>query len=151
LLSDAGLDVCISCNLEQYKTIPSDYYRLVDQYDAIGPIGGLLAAINHSPEEAWLMVACDLVNVNADTIATLIDAVDDEHDIITYQGADSKYLETTITIYKPSAFREVLDTVEMGLYSLQRVLSNCKVKTINPAEDSELKNVNSPEDLKKKP
>lgn len=149
LLSEAGLEVCISCNLEQYKTIPSDYYRLVDQYDAIGPIGGLLAAINHSPEEPWLMVACDLVNVTAETLSTLINAVDDQHDIITYQASNSKHLETTITIYQPSSFREVLDTIETGLYSLQRVLSSCKVKVINPADDSELKNINSPVDLKK--
>ena len=70
--------------------------------------------------------------------------------ITTYQASDSKHLETAITIYKPSSFREVIDTIDTGLYSLQRVLSKCKVKVINPSEDSELKNVNSPEDLKKK-
>lgn len=147
LLTEAGLDVCISCNVEQYRSLPQSYYKLVDQFDAIGPIGGLVAAINHSPEEPWLVVACDLVNVTKETINHLIEAADEEHDVITYQIDGSKHLETTITIYRPSAFRNVLDAVEMGLYSLQRVLQNAKVKTIAPGDASELKNVNEPEDL----
>lgn len=148
LLTEAGLEVCISCNVEQYKTLPSSYYKLVDQYDAIGPIGGLVAAINHSPEEAWLVVACDLVNITSETITQLMQATDEEHDVITYQLSESKHLETTVTIYQPSSYRAVLDAVDSGLFSLQRILSNCKVKTINPSTNEELKNVNSPEDLK---
>lgn len=147
MLTDAGLDVCVSCNLEQYRDLPESHYKLVDQYDGIGPIGGIVAAINHNPAEAWLVVACDLVNVKPETITKLIDSVDDQHDIITYEASDGKNLETTITIYQPSSFRSVLDAIDTGLYSLQRVLKDCKVKRIAPGDDAELKNVNSPEDL----
>ncbi len=147
LLTDTGLDVCVSCNLEQYKTLPKEHYKLVDQYDAIGPIGGLVAAINHRPEESWLIVACDLINLEPETISRLVSAVDTTYDIITYQKEGSKFLETTITIYQPPAFRNVLDAVESGLYSLQRVLKKSKVKTIAPSNPAELKNVNYPGDL----
>ncbi|MEQ8472763.1 MAG: molybdenum cofactor guanylyltransferase [Marinoscillum sp.] len=147
LLTSLGLDVCVSCNLEQYRSLPESHYKLVDQYDSIGPMGGLVAAINHNPEESWLVVACDLVNLTKNTITHLMKAADKEYDIITYQRSDSPHLETTITIYNPSSFRELLDAVETGIYGLQRVLQKCKVKTIRPDDDDELKNVNKPEDL----
>ena len=148
MLTDMGLEVCVSCNIEQYRDLPESHYKLVDQYDAIGPIGGLVSAINHRPEEPWLIVACDLVNVTKETLTRLIEAADDDHDIITYQPKGSDYLETTVTIYQPSSFRVVLDAIEMGLYGLQRVLKKCKVKTVAPNDNAELKNVNTPEDLK---
>lgn len=147
LLAEMGLDVCVSCNIEQYRSLPESHYKLVDQYNAIGPIGGLVAAINHRPQEPWLVVACDLVNVTRDTIQKLLDAMDDAHDIITYQKEGIDYPETTITIYQPTSFRKVLDQVEMGLYGLQRILDDCKVKKISPEDPAELKNVNTPEDL----
>lgn len=147
MLTSLGLDVCVSCNLEQYRSLPESHYKLVDQYDSIGPIGGLVAAINHNPEVPWLVVACDLVNLTPDSLTKLIEAIDQEHDIITYKRSDAEYLETTITIYRPSSFRKILDAVDKGLYGLQRVLKECNVKVITPDGDKELKNVNTPEDL----
>ena len=48
------------------------FEQVVDRYTDLGPAAGILSALEAHPDVAWLVLACDLPNVNDDTIATLL-------------------------------------------------------------------------------
>ncbi|MEM6642849.1 MAG: molybdenum cofactor guanylyltransferase [Bacteroidota bacterium] len=150
LVTELSLPCYLSVSLEQvpqFEEKPKDFQLLVDQEKGIGPIGGILSAINEDDQSSWLVVACDLVQAQSETLKYLIDSDSIKHDIITYQQHSKPFFETTCTIYQPSSFSTIRRQVSLREYSLQSVLRSLRVKTITPKSDNELKNVNRPEDL----
>ena len=51
----------------------SQFETIVDRYDDMGPIAGVLSAMDEYPDVAWLVVACDLPNLDDATISNLLD------------------------------------------------------------------------------
>ena len=45
------------------------FAQIIDNYSDIGPVAGVLSAMEEHPAVDWLVVACDLPNVSEDTIA----------------------------------------------------------------------------------
>lgn len=147
MIAAMGVDTYLSCTQEQAEVIPNDYQKIVDQYEAIGPIGGIASAIVRDESVSWLVVACDLINVNAGALRELMDRGNYSVDVVTYQKAQSEYYETTLTLYKPSSFPILLKAISVGRYSLQQTLKECKVLTLQPEDERVLFNANHPDDL----
>jgi molybdopterin-guanine dinucleotide biosynthesis protein A len=49
------------------------FAQIIDRYSHIGPVAGVLSAMDDYPAVDWLVVACDLPNVDQLTIRHLID------------------------------------------------------------------------------
>lgn len=147
LLQTLGLEVYLSCNQTQQDSISTEYRKIIDVYEGIGPMGGLASALDADPDSDWLVVACDLINVQAETIRRLLEPETSDIDVITYKDPKSGFYETTITLYKHSVQPLVRAALEEKRYSLQGVLKKGKVHVILPGDYTELKNVNKPEDL----
>ena len=49
-----------------------EWPQLVDRYEEIGPMAGILTALDEHPEAAWLIVACDLPFLNRETLRQLL-------------------------------------------------------------------------------
>jgi molybdopterin-guanine dinucleotide biosynthesis protein A len=65
--------VFVSLNANQHSNYPYIY----DAYHEMNsPLVGILSAFQHEPEQAWLVVACDMPFVTHETIQYLIDARD---------------------------------------------------------------------------
>ena len=45
--------------------------QLIDTYDAVGPVAGILSAHDAFPDAAWLVIACDLPLLDETTLRTL--------------------------------------------------------------------------------
>ena len=54
------------------------YEQIVDRYDDLGPVAGILSALHEYPEVDWLVVACDLPNIDERTITQLLQQRDGE-------------------------------------------------------------------------
>ena len=145
MLTAQGLPVYISCNERQAEVIPDAYNKLVDAYDQIGPIGGLATAIAEDAKSSWLVVACDLMGLKPEAVTGLISANAPEYDIITYQHPESRFYETTLTIYNPGAFIVLKRAIRKEVYSLQDILKKCATKAIEGSAGF-LVNVNTRED-----
>ena len=50
----------------------SRFAAIVDRYHAIGPIAGILSAMDEYPDADWLVIACDLPNIDRETLDYLI-------------------------------------------------------------------------------
>ncbi len=147
LLSGMGFPVFISCNKGQMKEIRPDFPIVVDQFDQLGPIGGIASAFKSDPGCNWLVVACDLIQLTQQAVTALMDSIDPEMDVITYRQEKAGFYETVLTCYQPSIAKAIFSQIANEAFSLQALLKKSKVKAIPPADHSFLKNANSPEDL----
>ena len=50
----------------------SRFDAIVDRYDDVGPIAGILSALEEYPDRDWLVVACDLPNIDDETLTFLV-------------------------------------------------------------------------------
>lgn len=145
LLTGTGLETCISCHADQQ--FPKGFSLIKDQFGPVGPIGGLASAHVRYPDTDWLVVACDLVALDAATLCELVAAYDFEADVTCFRLPGSPFYETTLAIYRPSALQRALECIHSGQFGLQTVLKGCRVKSVEPSCPQALKNVNTPKDM----
>ena len=55
------------------------YAQIVDRYDDMGPLAGILSAMEEHPDSDWLVVACDLPNITGETITHLLKNCSADH------------------------------------------------------------------------
>ncbi len=89
-LKKANLTVVVSINETQqegYQKIFPDTPLLVDHLPIDGPLDGLLSVHRNIPERDILLMACDLIDMQAETIQTLINTYQENptHDYYVYQ------------------------------------------------------------------
>ena len=147
IVRSCGLKSHISCNQTQAASLESEHPLIVDQYNCVGPIGGIASAFMEEPETSWLVIACDLLNLNKGAITSLVEAVDEASDVVTYQKKGSSFLEATLSIYRPTAAKHIHNAVNSGEYRLQKLLGKCEVKIIEVYDLGFLKNANRRSDL----
>jgi molybdopterin-guanine dinucleotide biosynthesis protein A len=147
LLQGLGMKTHLSCSSGQKMRMLDHYNIIEDLYENIGPIGGIASAIEADDHSDWLVIACDLVNLDKKTIQELITQDASGFDVITFGLPENQFLETTITLYKPSSFPTIRSMIENQQYKLQNVLKDSRVKVVIPSDPTRLKNVNSPKDL----
>jgi molybdopterin-guanine dinucleotide biosynthesis protein A len=85
-----------------------------DQFEGIGPAAGLLSAHLHSPDSAWLVVACDMPLLDTDTLRGLIAARTGSQTAIAWASPDGTGPEPLCAIYEPSTLAAFLEQVNEG-------------------------------------
>ncbi|MGI9248456.1 MAG: molybdenum cofactor guanylyltransferase, partial [Woeseiaceae bacterium] len=56
--------VFVSTRVEQRDEAErSQFEQIVDRYQDMGPVAGILSAMDEFPQVEWLVVACDLPNI----------------------------------------------------------------------------------------
>ncbi|MGC2235765.1 MAG: NTP transferase domain-containing protein, partial [Pyrinomonadaceae bacterium] len=71
LLATVCTDVHVSCRPDQVADLPAGLQPLPDRFLDLGPMGGILSAFQLDPNAAWLVVACDLPFLSAETVQHL--------------------------------------------------------------------------------
>ena len=56
--------------------VRAGFDQIADAYDDLGPIAGILSAFDKFPERDWLVLACDLPNIDDGTISYLLEQAD---------------------------------------------------------------------------
>ena len=79
------------------------YNQIYDLYNNIGPLAGILSAMHEHPEVDWLVVACDLMNLDDKTIDYLIENYHPNDNIIAYKSEYNGLPEPLCAIYSASA------------------------------------------------
>lgn len=142
-------DVFISCRVEQANCIDKKYKIITDEFENAGPLASIISAFHENQNCAWLVVACDLPLLDANTIDYLIQQRDQTVIATTFKSPYDNLPEPLITIWEP----EVLPLLEIALsgrkYSPQRVMMNAKIKVLHAPDANALLNVNTPEDKEK--
>lgn len=119
-----------------------------DAFEVCGPLNGLLSAHKCFPDKAWLVIAVDMPLVNSRTLRKLIESRDQNKLATAYECA--KLPEPLAAIWEPAALAKLQQNLEsdMIVYPRKFLIEN-EIKVVQPIEDSELANVNEPQDLKR--
>lgn len=147
LLKQFCEDVFISCRPEQADELDSKYKPLSDTFTDLGPYGAILSAFREQPDAAWVVVACDLPLLNADTLRQLTDNRNSFSIATTFESPHDSFPEPLITIWEPKSYPLLLSFLAQGYTCPRKVLRNSEITQLKPLDPDALMNVNTPEEL----
>ncbi|MCP3932106.1 MAG: NTP transferase domain-containing protein [Bacteroidetes bacterium] len=148
LLSEVCLGTCLSCREDQVKDLHLKSLALPDTFTGLGPYGAILSAFREFPNNAWLVVACDLPLIDKTTLQFLIKHRNPAKIATTFHNPATGFPEPLITIWEPKSYSVLLQYLAQGYSCPRKALINSDVQLLNAPNPEVLKNVNYPEELK---
>lgn len=133
------------CDDEERSRFP----QIVDRYADIGPLAGILSAMDEYPDVDWLVVACDLPNLDALTLEQLVAKQSRNRPFTAFRSSSDGLPEPLCAIYSKSARPIVRRFVDEGIVCPRKILIRSDTKLLNQPNPDALHNVNTPEDLDK--
>jgi len=146
LLAGICDDVFVSCRPDQADTLPAGLTPLPDQFLDLGPMGGILSAFRHDPNAAWVVVACDLPFLSADTLRYLAEHRHAGRVATAFQSPHNEFPEPLITIWEPRSYAVLLQFLALGYSCPRKALINSEIELLLPPAPQELRNVNTPQE-----
>ena len=138
--------VFLSCRSDQQAAINPRYPSLTDGKPGLGPAGGILTAFGHDPSSAWLVTACDLPLLDAETLQYLIRHRNPHSLATTFKSPHDGLPEPLVTIWEPASYPVLQRFAAQGITCPRKVLLNSKVTIIEPIYPDALRNANTPAD-----
>ena len=124
-----------------------------DLFQGCGPLAGFHAAMRHQPYALYLMLACDLPNLQERLLRSLVALVD---------GFDAAIPLTTdglahplCAVYRRTCLQSVEQALQRGSKKVIEIFldNTLKLRWVHPDEghfrDDDLANINTPEDLER--
>jgi molybdopterin-guanine dinucleotide biosynthesis protein A len=156
-LRDAGMGdglLLVANTQEEYAFL--ELPIVPDEIPGVGPSGGILTALLHSPYERVLVVACDMPRLNPallDYMAHLPDHADILIPRWTNHGGTTR-VETLHAIYSHRCIEPIRSRLSAGQLSVHGLLSGTSVRyfeeeelrVLDPDLDS-FQNINTPADV----
>ncbi|MDB5030699.1 NTP transferase domain-containing protein [Mucilaginibacter sp.] len=149
MLKELCEDVFISCRPEQKQEIDTTYNTLTDTFIGLGPFGAILSAFRENPNTAWLIVACDLPLLDANTLQYLIANRNPSAIATAYENVHDGFPEPLITIWEPKSYPLLLAFLAQGYSCPRKVLINSDTTLLKAGDTDALTNVNTPDDFEK--
>lgn len=125
----------------------SRYDRVVDRYEDLGPLAGILSALEEHPDVDWLVLACDLPNIDSATLETLIASTDADRPFTAYRSSYDGLPEPLCAIYRAGSASILRAFVDDGLKCPRKILIRSDTQLLEQPNPAALDNVNTPEDL----
>ncbi|KAA9327731.1 NTP transferase domain-containing protein [Hymenobacter busanensis] len=144
LLAPFCQDVLISCRPDQVSHVPDGLTPLPDQFLDLGPMSGILTAFRHDPNAAWLVVACDLPFLSAETLRYLVEHRHAGRVATAFQSPENEFPEPLITIWEPRSYGVLLQFLGQGYSCPRKVLINSDTEVLQAPVPQDLRNVNTP-------
>ena len=123
------------------------YAQIVDRYDDIGPLAGILSAMEECPEADWLVVACDLPNINGETISYLLENCSAEQPFTAYVSSHDGLPEPLCAIYRAGSIDIIRRFADEGIYCPRKILIRSDTFLLEQTHPGSLDNINTPDDL----
>ena len=117
---------------------------LPDRFPPWGPATGILTAMEAFPEAAWLVSACDLPFLGADTLAALVAGRDRLRIATAYRSAHDGLPEPLCAVWEPRARQRLLGAAALGMACPRRVLRESRPRLLDLADPRALDNANTP-------
>lgn len=125
----------------------SRYEQVVDRYDDLGPVAGILSALEQQPSVDWLIVACDLPNIDVETIRHLLQERRGERPFTAYVSSHDGLPEPLCAIYGSACIEIVRSFVKDGINCPRKILIRSDTQLLQQLNPTSLDNINTPDDL----
>jgi molybdopterin-guanine dinucleotide biosynthesis protein A len=123
------------------------YAQIVDRYENLGPVAGILSALYEFPDVDWLVLACDLPNIDATTIRHLIQESDDQQPFAAYTSSFDGLPEPLCAIYRAGCAEIIQGFVDEGVNCPRKILLRSETQLLDQPNPRALDNINTPDDL----
>ena len=120
---------------------------LHDTFTGLGPFGAILSAFREHPNQAWLVVACDLPLLDKKTLDYLFKNRNSSKLATAFYNPETDFPEPLITIWEPRSYPILYQFLAQGYSCPRKVLINSDIEMLKIDETAVLKNVNKPEEL----
>ncbi len=143
LLADYCAQVLISVSSQSsFSTTNFECLPDIEPYN--GPMIGVASAFRYNPDIAWLVLACDLPYLNAETIALLVESRNPKKAATCFYNSEIESPEPLIAIYEPKVFSHLNTFVQQKNYSLRKLLLSIDVELLEIEDEIRIKNSNTP-------
>lgn len=123
------------------------FERIVDAYDDMGPLAGILSALEAHSDVGWLILACDLPNIDSKTVSFLLEHCSATQHATAFNSVHDGLPEPLCAIYRPSARPVIESFVARGIVCPRKILLNSDTHLLTQPNPGALHNINSPDDL----
>lgn len=144
LLKGFTAEAYISCRPGQISD--SILPVIEDNYENLGPFGGILSAFKFDPHVAWLVVACDFPLLDHTAIEQLVQERDTSSVATSFLDTHTLMPEPWITVLEPKIYPILQDYHARGRSSLRGVLVDFNSAVIRAKDPNVLLNANTPEE-----
>ena len=121
--------------------------QIVDRYENLGPVAGILSAMDEYPGVDWLVLACDLPNVDAETLSNLLERRAADKPFSAYASSHDGLPEPLCAVYGKGSSAIVRRFVAEGIVCPRKILIRSDILLLEQPNPASLDNVNTPDDL----
>jgi molybdopterin-guanine dinucleotide biosynthesis protein A len=125
----------------------SRFENIVDRYEGIGPIAGILSAMDAHPNTDWLVVACDLPNIDERTLSFLIEKSGQKQPFTAFKSSYDGLPEPLCTLYRSGSAAIIRQFVKDGIVCPRKILIRSDTLLLEQPNPVALDNINTPDDL----
>ncbi len=137
-------EVYLSAKSGQWSGTPLENLPVIeDKTGVTGPIAGILSAFEAHPDANWIVVACDLIHFNEETVKELLSNYDANETAVAFKNSEKDFAEPLCTLYTPKARELFLNAVKDNITCPVKVLKNAEVMKLNQSGTINLANVNT--------
>jgi molybdopterin-guanine dinucleotide biosynthesis protein A len=122
------------------------YEPIVDIHADLGPLGGIHAALHAYPDNAWLILACDLPFLDAQTLRYLIERRAIQREATAYRSSFDGLPEPLCAIFEPRARIGIERHLSEGKKCPRALLSQADVELLTLPVARALDNINTAEE-----
>ena len=121
---------------EKAPFLPLDLPVVPDAYDTPGPIAGLATALKMNRSERVVAASCDLPFIRPDLVRFLLSLSDGYDAVVPYYP--DRY-QPLCAVYGPECLPVLLEIMESGKPTLQRLVRRLKTRRVSPEELDEIR------------
>jgi len=148
LLDKAVSRVFVSARADQADDSErARFDQILDRYQDLGPLAGILSAMDEHPDVDWLVVACDLPNVDAATLEYLVANRSPKRPFTAFRSSRDGLPEPLCAIYRPGSAEIIRTFVAEGIVCPRKMLIRSDTHLLDQPNPVALDNINTPEDL----
>ena len=116
LLGDVVDRVFVSARSDQKDDAERSRFELiVDRYEDMGPIAGILSALQEYPQVDWLVIACDLPNVDLPTLRYLLENMSHDQPFTAFRSSHDGLPEPLCAVYRAGSDKLLRDFIDDGI------------------------------------
>jgi molybdopterin-guanine dinucleotide biosynthesis protein A len=136
----------MSCRPEQVSEFGEQFKTLPDSISGLGPFGAIVSAFREFPNNAWIVIACDIPLLDQQTIMQLIQERNPSKAATAFYNQETRFPDPLVTIWEPKAYPQLMHFLSLGYSCPRKVLINSDTEVLQPANANALLNANSPDE-----
>jgi len=131
---------------QRAEPLRAAFEQIEDSRENLGPIAGILAALERHPEHAWLVLACDLPLLDGATLDRLVRSRAPTRLATAFRSSHDRLPEPLCAVYEPASGAALAAYVAAGGNCPRKFLMSADVELLDEPNPRALDNANTPEE-----